>query len=447
MKKSLLSIFLIFILMFSVLSLPASAYKLSGFEVRAEGVMLVSIDTGDILYSKNTDKRFYPASLTKIMTALILLENTPDLDGEILTVSYNAIHALDGTGSSMGGLMEGEQITARQALYYLLMRSANECANVIAEHYAGTIYDFVGKMNLRAQELSMTGTHFVNAHGLHDSEHYTTVQDLYILMKEVMKYPEFMEVTSATRFQMPATNKQAARTISTTVFLQDKHNVGSPKYYYPYAAGVKTGYTDEAGRCLISTASKGGYNYLCILMNSTVYNESGAMVRYEFEDSQQLYDWAFDNFEYKTVVDQSSPVAEAKVELCWESDHVSLLLEGGLSAILPKEADSSTVQIKPTVYKDSFDAPIKKGEVLGTAEIVYAGESLGTINLVASETLEANFFLRIGRYLKQAFTSTVFKLLVASAVIAILVFILIVVLMNRKRRRRRRRYYHNTRRR
>lgn len=440
MVKRILAIILCAILSFVVFCVPASAYKLSGFEVNAEGVLLASLDTGDVLYTKNIEKRLYPASLTKVMTALLVLENTPDLDSTVITVSYEAIHMLDGTGSSVGGLKEGEQLTARQALYYLLMASANECANALAEHYGGTVAEFVGKMNLKAQELSMNSTHYVNAHGLHDVEHYTTVADMYLLMKQVMKYDAFREITATTRYQMPATNKQGARTLVTTNFLQDKNNAVSSSLYYPYAKGVKTGYTDEAGRCLISTASKNGYNYLIILMNSPVRGANGGTVWYHFSDSELLYEWAFNNFEYKTVASESAPVAEARVELCWDTDHVPLMLEGGLSAILPKDADTSTIQIKPEIYKESFDAPIEKGEVLGTADIFYAGESLGTINLVAGDTLKANMVLKAARYLKKAVTSTVFKIVIVAIVLAIVVFILMIILMNRGRRRRKVKY-------
>lgn len=440
MGKRILSAVFCIILIFSVFAVPASAYKLSGFEVSAEGALIASLDTGDVLYKKNVDKRLYPASLTKIMTAVLLLEKTENLDTEMITVSYDAIHALDGTGSSMGGLIVDEQITAHQALYFLMLKSANEGANAVAEHYGGTVSGFVTMMNERAKELGMNGTHFANPHGLHDAEHYTTVEDMYILVKHALTIPEFKTAVSTTRYTVPATNKSPERLLPTTVFLQDRHNAVSSTYYYPYAAGVKTGYTDEAGRCLISTASKGGYNYVCVLMNSTVRNDRGAMVRYEFGDSIALYEWAFNNFEYKTVVDESAPVDEAKVNLCWEQDYVPLLLEGGLSAILPKDADSSTVQIKTSTYKDSFDAPIKKGEILGTAEISYAGEVLGTVNLIAGENLKSNFILKAMRTIKRAFASTTFKLIVLVFVLILVAFIISIIFMNRSRRSRRGRY-------
>ena len=440
MRKRLSICFFCIILIFSCFSVSVSAFKPTGFEVNAEGALIASLDTGEVIYSKNADKKLYPASLTKIMTAVILLENTEDLDKEIITVSYDAVHALDGTGSSMGGLFIDEQITARQALYMLMVKSANKCANAVAEHYGGSISGFIGMMNAKAEELGMTGTHYANAHGLHDPEHYTTVNDMYALVKHALSFSVFKEVTSTIRYNMAPTNKSPERLLATTVFLQDRHNAASASYYYPYASGIKTGYTDEAGRCLVSTASKGGYNYVCVLMNSTVRNDRGALVRYEFPDTQKLYDWAFDSFEFKQVVAEGEPVGEAKVNLCWEQDFVPLLIDGGLSSILPKEANASTVEKNITLYEKSFDAPIKKGEVLGTAEISYAGEVLGTVNIVAGETLKANVVLKFGRTLKKAFTSTVFKMIVLIVVLAIVAFFVAVILMNRKRRSRRGRY-------
>jgi len=440
MRKNLYAIFFCIILIFSLFSVPAAAYKPSDFEVRAEGVVLASLDTGDILYQKNPEERLYPASLTKIMTAVLILENTEDLDKEILTVSYDAIHSLDGTGSSMGGLIEGEQITARQALYFLMVKSANECANVVAEHYAGNETAFVAMMNEKAKELGMLSTRYMNAHGLHNDNHYTTAWDMYLLVKHALSFPVFKEVVSTVRYTVPATNKSPERLLATTVFLQDRHNAASASYYYPYAAGIKTGYTDEAGRCLVSTASKGGYNYVCVLLNSTVRNENGAMVRYEFGDTQKLYDWAFDNFEYKTVVDAKAPVADAKVNLCWQQDYVPLLLDGGLSAILPKDADSSTVEIKTTLNSESFDAPIEKGDILGTAEISYANEVIGTVNLIAGQSLKANFFLKAKRAISDALTSDIFVIFIVIICAAIISFIIAVIFMNRKRRSKRGRY-------
>lgn len=437
MKKSILALFLIFALLTTLLCPAVSAYQLAGFEVRAQSVILASLDTGDILYSKQADKRVYPAAITKIMVVLLMLERTKNLDTEMITITQSAIDSLEGTDSAIN-LKADEQLSARQAIYYLMMASSNECANAVALHYGnGSISSFIDMMNARAEELGMNGTHYANAHGLHDDEHYTTAADVYTLMGEALGHELFRQAIGATRYSLAATNKQPARTLVTTDYLHDMNNALGYDYFYRYATGGKTGFTDEAGRCLVTTASKNGYNYICVLMNSPVTDASGQNVRYEFADSKALYNWAFDNFEYKTLVDTATPVAEAQVELCWDRDHVSLVLEGGLSAILPKDADSSTVQIKPHLEKETFKAPIKKGEVLGTADIVYAGEVLGTVNLLASDTLDVNYVLVVIDWLKTALKSTAFKIILIAAVLAVIIFTAAVIVMNRNRKKRR----------
>ncbi len=443
MKKTVLVIFLIITLAVSMFSVGVGAYQISGFEVTAQGAILASLDTGDVLFSRNTEKKMYPASLTKVMTALLVIEKSKDLDAEIITVSENAVKSILGTGASSGGLKEGEQITARQAVYYLMLPSANDCANAVAEHFGGDVSGFVNLMNARAEELGMKNTHFANPHGLHDDEHYTTVHDMYILTKHALSQEAFKEAVSQKRYQMPATNKSPAKTLVTTVYMQDLYNGVSPNLYYRYAKGVKTGFTDEAGRCLISTATKNGHSYICVLMNCP--QETNTRNYNEFKESKQLYEWAFNNFEYKTVVDADTPVAEAKVALCWDHDYVTMLVEGGLSAVLPKDADSSTVQIKPIPDKEVFDAPIKKGQRLGTADVVYAGETLGKVNLIAGDSRDANWVLLITRTIKNAFTSTAFKIILLIFVLGLAGFITAIVIMNKGRKKRRRRRGSHTR--
>ncbi|HHW45320.1 MAG TPA: D-alanyl-D-alanine carboxypeptidase [Clostridiales bacterium] len=429
MKKTVFSLFLMVILLINCVP-GVAAIKPTNFDISAEAAMLVSLDTGNILYSKNTDKKMYPASLTKIMTAVLIIENTQDFDNEIITVSEHSLKLLEGTDSSVSGLKAGEQINARQLLYCLLMTSGNDSANVAAEHYGGTIDNFVQMMNSKAAELGMHSTHYVNPHGLHDQNHYTTVEDMYKLTLHAMSLPLFMEVVSAARYSMPATNKSTPRTLVTTNYLQDP----ATQYYYKYAKGVKTGYTDQAGRCLISTASKNGYNYLCILMNCPVRDEKGNRIRKEFEDSKNLYEWAFNNFEYKSIIDPNVPLGEIAVDLAWNKDYVSLLPESEFSAIIPKEADSSTIKVEVLPQAERIDAPVEKGTVLGEARLIYAGEEIGRINVVAAETIEMSKLLLFLRYARNAVNSFWFKIALVALLVFILIFIFYCIILNRRRR-------------
>ena len=176
MKKIFL-FFICFALILSSIFVPAGAYSPSSFEVRAQTALMASLDTDEIIYSKGINEKRYPASLTLIMTALIVLENTKDLDKEVLTVSDYAVKSLLGTEGLVGGLQVGETLTARQILYYILMISANDATVVAAEHYGQTVDGFVEMMNQKAAELGMENTHYVNPHGLHNENQYTTAYD------------------------------------------------------------------------------------------------------------------------------------------------------------------------------------------------------------------------------------------------------------------------------
>ncbi len=451
--KKIFCITLCLIITVSLLSIPVSAYTPTNFDIDAEGAMLVNMDTGDILYQKNSDKKLYPASLTKLMTALVLFENTSDVDKEIVTVSEYAIRSLDGTDSSLGGLKIGEQLTVRQMLYVLLLSSANEGANAIAEHVAGDVESFCAKMNEKAAQLNMTGTHYANAHGLHDLNHYTTVSDMYKLTTEVLKHPVLKEIVYSTKYKLEATNKSPSRTFTTTNFmmLNNSERCTAEKYkgqlyYYKYVKGVKTGYTDAAGRCLVSTASKNGYNYMCIIMNSPVYDDAGRKIRIEFGDTKALYEWAFNDFEYRTVLNTDEIIGEAPVELAWDTDFVSVVPSESLTAIVPKKADNSTLGRDINWYKDSYKAPIKKGDVLGECNITYAGEVLGTVTLIASQDIDRSALMYIGDVTKRGaaavFGSTVFVIIVIIILAIIVIFLISLIVLNspRRRRKKRRRY-------
>ena len=426
MKKKLIALILIFLLIFSI---PASAYQISGFELHCEAAMLISLDTGDVLFSKNADKKMYPASLAKIMSAIVMIENISDMEKEEIPYTESANNKILGTGSVVLGLKIGEKMKAKDALYALLMSSCGDVAYAISEYVGGTTQGFVDKMNAKAAELGLSGTHFTNPVGLHDDELYSTANDIAVMTQYAFKYDIFKKIISSTSYKLSATNMSKERTIVSTNMLITP----SSSVYYQYATGGKTGFTDEAGRCLMSTAQYEGDNYLAIVLNTKTINGT----RYEFIDSANLFRWAFTGFEYKTVLDSATPIVEAPVELSMETDFVSLCLEGGLNALLPKSADSSTIKFETHLAKESFDAPIKQGEVMGTADIYYAEEKIGTLNLVASKSVKRSGILVIFRALKRFFTSTFMIVLYVIIVIAILIFVALTIRLNSNRKRRR----------
>ena len=438
MVKKLFCIFSCFLIIFSS-TLTAHAYTPSNFTVAAEGVVFANFDTETIIYEKNADKRLYPASLTKILTAAVVLDECADPKNTKVTVTEGALLPLLGTGSSVFNLVEGEELSALDLLYITLVHSANDAANALALHFGnGNISNFITKMNQKATDIGMANSHFVNAHGLHNENHYTTPRDMYILTKYMLKNPLFKEIVGTVRYTVPENNKNKARTAVSTIYLQDP-NSPIKDYYYPYASGVKTGYTDEAGKCLISTATKGGTTYICVLMKSPVYTAAGTGSGLHFTDSKALYMWAFDTFEYREVYNSSTPVGECPVELGKDADHVPVVLEKPVNAILPKDADNSTIKIELDFSTSPATAPIKSGQVLGYATVKYGGEELATVKAVAMTDVEKSSLLAFVKFFTDLFSSNAFITIIVIIVLLIFIFILYCAWLNRRRKKRRRR--------
>ncbi|MBQ8203545.1 MAG: D-alanyl-D-alanine carboxypeptidase [Clostridia bacterium] len=424
MVKKIFSVIFCILLIFSI-STTAYAYEPTGFDVDAKSALLVSLDTDEVIYSKNETAKVYPASITKIMTVTLMLESELfDPEGTV-AMTESALKLISGTGSVVSWYKAGQQINQLDLVYLVLMSSCGDCAYLAAEYYGGTVNNFVNMMNAKAQELGLSGTHYSNPVGLHDENNYTTAKDTYVLTKYALKNEIFKEVCETSRYTIEATETERAHTLSTTNFLQDN----TTNYYYMYAKGVKTGFTNEAGRCVVSTASYNGYNYMCLVFGCT----ANAGKRYEFIDSKNLYKWAFTTFEFKEIARSEEPICEMKVELSMETDFVPLYVEESFISVLPRDADESTISIVPKLSGESVDAPVKKGQKLGTADIIYAEKVIGTVNLVAGENISRSAILAIGRGIKNFFTSPYMIAVYIIIAIAIVMFAAAVYKLNKGR--------------
>lgn len=425
MLKRVFSAFLIICLIFAP-SLTVYAYEPSGIQISANAAMLVSLDTNEVLFEKNADQKVYPASITKIMTTLLILESDKYNPEAKIAMTEEALDLISGTGSSVSLLAAGEEITQLDLVYMVLMSSYGDCSLLAAIHFGGSVDNFVAMMNTRAQELGLTNTHYENPIGLHHEQNYTTARDTYMLTKVALQNETFKTVCESTRHTVNA-SLSGKRVLSTTNLLQDN----TTSYYYTYAKGVKTGYTDEAGRCLVSTASYNGYNYMCLVFGCPPNEKK------HFTESAELYRWAFKNFEFKNVADTSNPVAEIAVDLSLDTDYVSLYVEKGFKSVLPKDADDSTISIKTKPFSQKVDAPITKGQVLGTADIIYAEKVIGTVNLISNENIEKSILLSTWRGIKNFFVSSAMKIVYLVIIGAILIFIIAVIKMNSKNSKKR----------
>lgn len=252
--------------------------KIKKPEIQAEGAVLMDAATGKVLYEKHADTKYFPASITKLMTALLVIENSK-LD-DTVTFSSTATTNLE-SGSVSLNIVEGDKLTVRQSLYALLLKSANEVANGLAEHVGGSNAGFAKMMNDRAKALGCTNTNFVNPHGLNDSNHQTTPRDMALIAREAFKNDTLRTIVSQLSYELPATKKSGARTIT----MGHKMMKPSNAEYYQGVIGGKTGYTSLAGNTLVTGAQRDGVRLIAVIMKSrsTHYTDTKALLDYGFQ--------------------------------------------------------------------------------------------------------------------------------------------------------------------
>ena len=265
--RRIVSVFLLAVLM-SILCLPPLAYADEPLDIQAKAALLVDGSSGRVLYAKNEHEELYPASITKVTTALLVLEAIERGDlrlDQTVTVSASALAGQDPDGST-AGIKEGEQLTVEELLYCMLVVSANEACSILAEAVSGSVDAFVEQMNQRVQELGCVNTHYVNDSGLHDPQHYSSAWDIYLITREAMKYDEFMTIVNSKSYTVPATNLSEARELhSTNALISTWRMLG---YYYSGAQGIKTGSTSDAGNCLVSSAVRGSRRLVGVVLGA-----------------------------------------------------------------------------------------------------------------------------------------------------------------------------------
>lgn len=422
----LIAIFIIIISMFFAMLLPVSAVESP--DVSAKAIMLLETNTDTVLFSENENERVYPASTTKIMTVFLAAEAISEgrVSGDdVVTVSEQALQGLAADGST-AEIQAGEELTLYELMYCALLVSANEACNAIAEHVGGDIESFVGMMNSKATSFGCTGTHFANTHGLYDDDHYTTASDLALIMKNAMRNTEFAKIAGTENYLVPSTNKSAPRHLSTTDELLNE----SGRYYYKYCVAGKTGYLDKAGYCLVSMAENDSLSLVSVVMDASSKDDvSGANMRFSY--TRTLFDWAFSNYSFQTLLETSNLLREVPVAMADGTDSVLLKPKSAVTALLPNDFDSDGISYDITVYNEEsgteLTAPISSGKELGEVSVYYGGELYGTVKLVASTniTLKKSEFIKnqIGKILTSA--PAIIIMLALIAIIALYIVYLV----------------------
>lgn len=441
--RRILSFFFLFTLILS-LSAPIVAADeeeerpepIEDLVVEAKAALLVDPTTDEVLLEQNADARLYPASLTKVMTTLLVLEAVDQgkltMD-QTLTVSASALAPIPWDAST-AGLKEGEQLSVKNLLYCVMVVSANEACNVLAEAVAGSISEFVQMMNDKATALGCEDTHFVNTNGLHDPNHYTTAWDLYKITKAALEHEEFMTFADAPNFTLPATEFHDERTLYTTNHLLSSYRALG--YVYSPAAGIKTGSTSDAGHCLISSASKNGRELLGIVLGAEAVEVSKGKTQIQsFTEMVRMFKWGFENFSVQTVISAKERIGELEVALS-DTTHVVVQPAYDVQCLLPNDVLVSDLERTESYPSKIVDAPISEGDELGSVTISYEGKVYATVPLLAQNDVEASKLLVFRRNVLDFVGRTEVKIIA----VLILVLIIALVILLRMPGRRRRRY-------
>ena len=421
MKKSIIFIIIFILAILPCFSLPVSAdyYNMNLEDMRSEAYLLINVDTGTTVFSHNADKQLKCASLVKTATAIVVVENSENLDA-IVTVTQSALDPLNGVYSASSDLKAGEQISVRNLLYCMMMENSNDAANVLAEYVGGSIENFVVMMNDLAKKVGCKNTNFTNAHGLDEDGEFTSANDMYLLTKYAMTYSVIADMAALVDYTVPATNMSDARELNTRTDIVER---GS-RYFYDYAKGFKVGQTDGAKRCAAVVATKDAYTYIGIVLGcpNECIDGCGYADNTALYEARRMLRWAFRELKMTTIAEPTDILTDIPVALSAEADHVRLVPEKQIQALLLNTVDESSLEYIFETEQD-VKAPVKKGDVLGTVKIKYADSVIAEVNLVAGDSVKRSGLLYTGYIIKNILTSPVFIIIAVVGLIVLLVYV------------------------
>ena len=422
-------------------AVPASAVTFDcKVETYSDSILMVNLDTGMEVYSKDPDAKRYPAGLTKIMTYIIAAEYFDDFDTKIKIKKsvIDAVLADDMVCSGMDWHV-GEELKVIDILYAMMLPIGHDAAMVLADYIGkGNISDFVEMMNKKAEELGCTGTHFRNPTGVHHKDHYSTARDLYIITKYAIGLPMFSKICStATYYMCEGEENEDDYPLVTTNYLIDPGRGG--EYFYTYATGVKNSTTVEAGRCLVATArlDEEGYSYMCVCLHAPYDEKEEVYEQYCMIEAANLFRWAFLNLTFVTPVTKDTPICEQKVDHAWDTESILLVPDSDLNIVLPYDYSESDISIVPD-NTASVSAPINKGDIVTTATVYYKDQAFAKINLTAQDSVGVSPILYTTDAVRSVLTSPWFLVSVAVIVILFIIYVTVSSSHSKKRRERKR---------
>ncbi len=394
----------------------------------AESAILIDADTGIVLYEKDADSKRYPASITKILTTLLTIENCK-LDDKIKH-SHNAIFGI-GPGSSHIGMRENEEITVEQAIYGIMLASANEVCMAVAEHIGGSVENFMKIANNRLKEIGAKNTHFANPHGFHDDNHYTTARDMALIMKEAIKNETFVKVINTYSYTIPPTN-----IVNEPRYLHNSNKFINPynNFYYEYCVGGKTGFTDQAGNTLVTYCKKDDMNLISVVLKDQGTNT--------YVDSKKLMEYGFTLFEEKKLFDKESYTGITNTIQTFHDQtidlgKISVVPADDFTSFVPKNIDTSKITTKINL-PEQVDGPVKIGDKVGSLDVIYTddnnSQTLGQVDLVSNTKIDLipEETLQDEENMKKFIDNTLNILLIAAIVVGVAVVLSLLVYFIRK---------------
>lgn len=363
MKKVFKSLGIFFILLFCFTNFTLTAHA-AGPDINAKGCALLDATTGQLLYGKNEDQCFEPASTTKVLTALVVLENCA-LD-EKVTVQEN-FTAIDGTAI---GLLKGDQVTVKDLILGLLMESGNDCANALAYHVSGSIEGFAKLMNEKAKSLGATNANFENPSGLPDTNHVVSPRNLALIMREAINNKEFMELSQTPYATITLLNDPSrAIVVNNKNYMINKNS----KYYYKYAVTGKNGYTIRANHTYVACAEKDGHVLVASFLYATDKNQN-------FYDMQSVFNYGFDNFSFVSLYNKGDKVKDYEVN---SGLTIPLIATKPIGYVVPKGNEKTASSELKIEDKDLSKKSFEEGDIVLKGTLVVDGQECETVDLAS----------------------------------------------------------------
>lgn len=435
-KYRFLSLILLVVLALSLVPVSADVPGQEDLNLFCTHAVLLDANHGEILYDMKATEKAYPASITKIMTALLVLEAVEY--GQLTlstTVAAGETRMQDVTQSYVnGGIKLGEELTVEELLYMTLLPSYADACNILAVAVDGSIESFVEHMNRKAAELGCQGTHFTNPVGIHNENHYSTAYDLALIMRACLEHDTFRTIIKTAQHTTPATSLSGERFFyNTNALISNMYYSG---YVYDKCIGGKTGNTDEAGRCLAAAAEDGDEMLISVVIGSGPMEVPGEekLKQGQFRESKRLLEYGFSNFHRVTITRGDEPVGSVKVTMSRQADEVNVKPQGSIIKTLPKSIDLDDIETDIRLFSKEVEAPVEEGELMGVMTLSYEGEVYGELDLVAVTSVERSELLYKKQQFFEFFRETGVKLILGT-VFLLAVAVLLRLLVFRKRRR------------